>query len=1673
PQIRGNIKTITDHNGSELRFTYYEDGNLLRLTQAGGTNADGSPLANRSFVFTYTTPTGDDAAITLASERQNPDPHTPSQSTRLYSVIDPRGHETTFSYLGSGTGQDRWKLASRTNRAGDTTSFAYDSTTRRTTVTAPLSRVNKYDFAPNGNVTTITDPADRVTDVEWTDNHVTKVTEPGGAYSTFAYNDNGYLTSEVMLTDRGPDAQAETSDDEVSETVLEYQNLAVDGADVSGKWKAGRSAPHISQLITKVDPNGTATPSITGDFRWLFTYDGAGNLDVVTDPEGFETDYAYNSNGTVSSILNARGKSTTFPTYDDNGLPTAVVDPLGNMTRFGYDDDGLLRWVQDPNHATPPPGIDERSYKTFFDYDSFHRLGAQTTPLSTQFRQGELIYSGAHYDANDNIVLELAPDYSPGGGQQTARTYDEMDRLLTVAGPDKTGPELHTTTFDYDAAGRTSTVTSPEGSATTGVANDFATLFDYDQLDRVIRKIRHAADGSGDISRTHFCYDVKGDLRSVTAPRANAASVDCGALPNPTQRFSYDDAHRPLSETNALTHERSVTYDPNGNIVTATNEEDDTTTLTYDQRNLVTKIEEPFSASRTLTTSLEYDGVGNRTKVVSPRAFDAGNPNLATNFHYDDADRLTKVTLPTDATTDPAFIHRSYDANGNLEWVSLPVATDVAASVGPDHKTEMTYYDSGWIRSSVDPHPWDPNPETRFEYTAEGWQEKRFSRIFADSNGNDNEDNKILEERWGYAPDGMLTEKSDKRQDVNTYSYDRNNNLVSARDASGGNGGTKAFAIRVAYDGLERASKVGRRDEDASGSDYSFTRFAYDLNGNVTERWDEGLETQAGTEIEPGRRHEFTYDLADRLTTQVDHGPGASTSDDQKIENIYMMTGWEEQREIYKRDGSGNWSQKQRTNWTYFLNGKLSTLYIRNASDSIREVHDVDYIRAGVYMNGHRTKDFFTREEPANGDPWCTNCAFEYHYDAQDRLVKEIKNLDNRGIFEVTDFTLDAAGNILTEDGPGDTKTSTYVGNAVESVTQGSASADYHYDRDGNLRCVTDGSFNLSGCAAATASSLISDYKYDYLNRLEMFRAYHSGARSDKALYSYDSLDRLTEETELRDGASEEDFSKRTSFSHLGLTNLVTEEVASSRKPDASYEQSTKSFHYDAYGHRISMTDDPAGSGGAKDPETYTYTYDVHGSVSQLLTDSGAAKASYGYNAYGSEDDDLTDSGETGAVDPINPYRYTGKRHDAITGQIDMGARRYGPDTAHFLQMDQFAGALANLGLSADPLTGNRYGLAGGNPVSFVEWDGRMPRLDGTAGALHQDKPESNRPANDAYMNPGSGGEAMMTDDSGDWVRCPDPTCNLIEPRTVGDIAKDFYHGGLDACGLAPGIGEFCDAANALGYAVEGDWGNAALSGAATIPFFGWGATGTKYAAKHGDEFAEGATRGADDLAGFAAKTCSFAGATTVLMADGTRKRIEDVEVGDRVIATDPETGEQAAKAVEHVFVHDDTVIDLVVDGEVITTTEDHPFWSVTDQRFERADDLAGGEQVLGADGRVITVSGPELRSEREAPAYNLAVEGIHTYHVGTSEVLVHNECPVGLRTSPWSGNMRSSGRLPTHDEVRSLSPLDRTELAEVLEISIHGRRADLNAYPAPPDAGHLLRLEGEVQLLDFIRSMR
>ena len=67
-----------------------------------------------------------------------------------------------------------------------------------------------------------------------------------------------------------------------------------------------------------------------------------------------------------------------------------------------------------------------------------------------------------------------------------------------------------------------------------------------------------------------------------------------------------------------------------------------------------------------------------------------------------------------------------------------------------------------------------------------------------------------------------------------------------------------------------------------------------------------------------------------------------------------------------------------------------------------------------------------------------------------------------------------------------------------------------------------------------------------------------------------------------------------------------------------------------------------------------------------------------------------------------------------------------------------------------------------------------------------------------------------------------------VNNKDAGWSFSDIGHLVLDGVGVIPGIGEVADGVNALWYAAEGDKTNAALSTAAMIPFFGWGATAAK-----------------------------------------------------------------------------------------------------------------------------------------------------------------------------------------------------------------------------------------------------
>jgi hypothetical protein len=162
----------------------------------------------------------------------------------------------------------------------------------------------------------------------------------------------------------------------------------------------------------------------------------------------------------------------------------------------------------------------------------------------------------------------------------------------------------------------------------------------------------------------------------------------------------------------------------------------------------------------------------------------------------------------------------------------------------------------------------------------------------------------------------------------------------------------------------------------------------------------------------------------------------------------------------------------------------------------------------------------------------------------------------------------------------------------------------------------------------------------------------------------------------------------------------------------------------------------------------------------------------------------------------------------------------------------------------------------------------------------------------------------------------------------------------------------------------------------------------------------------------------SFIGESRVLMADGSTKPIEDIEVGDQVQATDPITEETGPRTVVATITGEGvkSLVDITIDTDgkagnatgAITATTGHPIWLDDQRRWNNAGDIEVGDSLRDVHGGQVDVLVNRRPYSRNATVHNLTVDGIHTYYVlaGEAPVLVHNTgCTLfskaGIQTTP------------------------------------------------------------------------
>ncbi|MFI6050718.1 polymorphic toxin-type HINT domain-containing protein [Streptomyces violascens] len=406
---------------------------------------------------------------------------------------------------------------------------------------------------------------------------------------------------------------------------------------------------------------------------------------------------------------------------------------------------------------------------------------------------------------------------------------------------------------------------------------------------------------------------------------------------------------------------------------------------------------------------------------------------------------------------------------------------------------------------------------------------------------------------------------------------------------------------------------------------------------------------------------------------------------------------------------------------------------------------------------------------------------------------------------------------------------------------------------------------------------------------------------------------------------------------------------------------------------------------------------------------------------------------------------FVGGTKEKATGLTLLGAREYDPKTARFISPDPVL-------LAGDPQQWNAYAYAKNSPVNNSDPTGLCIPMDETGHRCEPTNPDSGTlTVEPPYKKPDA--QADLDDANATVAKAKKKRDDIKHQviNLIGDLigyndARDcFTKGDVMACintalGSVPwgkifkaikiGIKAFkiykeLDKAYDAIRAGERAAAKAAEAVTRAKKAAEEAKTAEKAAAKAAEEKAAKETasdaastesksaKAADDTeshgggkseaeSGAACKTNSFPTGTRVLMADGTTKALEDLHIGDKVMATDPQTGETRPESVTATITtpDDKDFTDLTLTNDAsprgppsrITSTHHHPYWSETRHQWIDAGELQAGEHLRQPGGTLLTIRA--VRNYQYAvTTHNLTVNQLHTYYVlaGVTAVLVHN----------------------------------------------------------------------------------
>ncbi|MBV6396583.1 MAG: hypothetical protein HFACDABA_02183 [Anaerolineales bacterium] len=824
--------------------------------------------------------------------------------------------------------------------------------------------------------------------------------------------------------------------------------------------------------------------------------------------------------------------------------------------------------------------------------------------------------------------------------------------------------------------------------------------------------------------------------------------------------------------------------------------------------------------------------------------------------------------------------------------------------------------------------------------------------------------------------------------------------------------GETVYNIITTYDALGRSLTATAPDGAVTTTAYNgLTTTVTDTSGRTTTTISDILGRNLSITPPAGPAVSFTYDALGNMLTAARGGVTSTLTYDSAGRKLTMvdpdMGSWS-----YGYDALGSMTSQTdargcTTNLAYDVLSRLTQKTYSNCPTSAPITYGYD---AGTNGVGRKT----SVSDESGLTAWT--------YDARGRVVTEAKQI---GIYQFTTyFTYNSAELPTSITYPdGEVVNFTYNDQMLLASVIGTETyvQSISYDSSARMTQLVRGNGVLSsvydyyawnqqgGRLQGLTTTRNSDqttlqdlaYTYDPVGNILTITDALAGPQTQT--FTYDALDRIVSAsvTGGMDGLYSETYGYSATTGNLtakgGLTIQYTDANHAHAATSATGTGVSNSYGYDANGNQTTRQ---IGS------DAFTLVYDAENRLAEVKK-NGATIATFVYDGDGKRVKSVMD-GET--------TLFVGEHYEEVVG--GSGTKYYNAGkTRVAMRKDGMLTFLLGDHLNSSSLTTNASGVktAAMQYKAWGEaryWFNSLPmRYTFTAQYSYMDDPATSGategfglmyygarwydPALGRFTQPdtivpsGPQGYDRYAYTNNNPVRYVDPTGHFIE--TVFDIISvgmdiaDIAQNGLNwgngislavdvASVLIPGI-------PAVGAAIR------AVNAVDNVVDAAKAIDNVVDAANAVDNAVDSA-KAAENMIG---AVCSFSADTVVATEEG-EKAISAIQIGDVVLAWNEEDGTLGFYEVTAVMVHDDEVLtELIIDGEWVETTPEHPFYT-EEEGWIPADELKTGMHVAQADGTTGIVWLKWNVHSKQA-MYNLTVDTAHTFFVGEGQWLVHNDC--------------------------------------------------------------------------------